>query len=268
MRRAPGFSLVELIVVILILGIVSAGTAAYIVHGMQAYTDTVRRDRLTATARAATERVVRELRNALPNSIRLATDTSGGVTTACLEFIPVERASAYREDLAPQGNISAFSAVPFAPPGAGNRFVVVYPYAVGPLYDAANPGPVGGFDPASNTLAGNVQLSAPHHFNRDSPRRRFFVTTAPVSFCIDDAAGQLNRYGGYGFTSAPAAPPAATPVLLGERLQLQDGGAAVTPFAWDPGSLTRAGVVTLDFRFMEEGEWVRLRQEVQIRNAP
>ena len=266
--RARGFSLIELIVVILILGIVSAGTAIYIVRGMQAYTDTVRRDRLTATARAATERVVRELRNALPNSIRITTDSAGGVTTACIEFVPVERASAYQDDLAPQGSITRFDAVPFSPPPAGNRFVVVYPYATTPLYASGNPGPVAGFDAASNTLAGEVRLTAAHRFAHDSPQRRFFIGTDPVSFCIDDGSGQLNRYGGYGFTAVPAAPPTAAPALLGENLQLIDGSAAVVPFAWDPGSLTRAGVVTLDFRFMEEGEWVRLRQEVQIRNAP
>ncbi len=264
MRHAAGFSLVELIVVILVLGIVSAGTAIYIVRGMQAYTDTVRRDRLTATARAATERVVRELRNALPNSIRVATDAG----VACIEFIPVDSASAYLEDLAPQGSLSAFNAVPYAPPPAGNRYVVVYPYATAPLYAAANPGPVAAYDPASNAAAGEVRLAGAHAFAHDSPRRRFFLTGAPVSFCIDGASGRLERYTGYGFTAAPAAPPAATPSLLAEHLQLVDGGAAVTPFAWDPGSLTRAGVVTLDLRYMEEGEWVRLRQEVQIRNAP
>ncbi len=266
--RHRGFSLIELIVVILILGIIGAGTAIYIVRGMQAYTDSVRRDRLAATARAATERVVRELRNALPNSIRISTGSAAGVTTACIEFVPVERASAYRNALAPQGSITRFDAVPFAPPTAGNRFVVIYPYAMPPLYAGGNPGPVAGFDATSNTLAGEVRLAAAHRFAHDSPQRRFFVTTAPVSFCIDDGTGQLNRYGGYGFSAAPSAPPAATPALLGEHLQLLDGGAAVTPFAWNPGSLTRAGVVTLDFRFMEEGEWVRLRQEVQIRNAP
>jgi len=250
--RDRGFSLIELIVVILILGIIGAGTAIYIVRGMQAYTDTVRRDRLTAMARAATERVVRELRNALPNSIRITTDSAGGVTTACIEFVPVERASAYRDALAPRGSITRFDAVPFDPPLAGTR----------------NPGPVAGFDAASNTLAGEVRLSAAHRFAHDSPQRRFFIATDPVSFCIDDGTGQLNRYGGYGFTAAASAPPTATPALLGEHLQLIDGGTAVVPFAWDPGSLTRAGIVTLDFRFMEEGEWVRLRQEVQIRNAP
>ncbi len=268
MRRAGGFSLIELIVVILILAIVSAGTAIYIVRGMQAYTDTVRRDRLAATARAATERVVRELRNALPNSIRVTTDSAGGITTACLEFVPVIRASAYLDDLAPQGSLTAFTAAPFDNPGGTGLFVVIYPYATAPLYAGGDPGPVAAFDPASNTAGGEVRLAAAHRFAHDSPRHRLFLAEAPVSFCIDDGTGRLNRYAGYGFTASPAAPPAAAPALLGEHLQLSDGGAAVTPFAWDPGSPIRAGVITLDFRFMEAGEWVRLRQEVQIRNAP
>jgi len=267
-HRQPGFSMIELIVVITVLGILAAGTAIYLVRSMQAYTDAVRRDALTALARAATERVVRELRNAVPNSIRIATLSSAGVTTHCLEFMPIRRASAYL-DLPLTTAISSFLAVPYGNPGPGNLHVVVYPYATSPLYAGGSPGQVADYDTtASDPATGTVRLNPAHQFNFASARKRFFIVTDPVSFCIDDGSNRLNRHATYGIVQPQAVPPAGTPALLAENIYLLDGGASVTPFRYDPGDLSRAGVVTLDFRFMQEGEWVRLRQEVQIRNAP
>lgn len=105
MRRFPrqyGFTLVEMVVVIVVLGAISAGTAMYIVRSMEAYSDTVRRDQLTSTARIAVEKMTRELRNALPNSIRV--DNSGG--THCIEFFPVQSGSSYESVPRTAANIS------------------------------------------------------------------------------------------------------------------------------------------------------------------
>ncbi len=272
-NRQSGFSLIELVVVITILGLIAAGTAIYIVQTTQAYSDSARRDQITSLARTATERVVREVRNALPNSIRLTTTTTAGVTTACIEFFPVVRASAYT-DLPLTAASTSFPAVPFAGPGGGTFHIVVYPYAPAPLYNTGSPGQVADFDPASNTAAGEVLLNPAHQFTFASSRQRFFLVADPVSFCIDDGNNQLNRYADYGIDASASAPPElttgvpATPALLADDIYLQDNATAVTPFTYTPGSLSRAAVVKLDFRFMQDGEWVRLQQEVQLRNAP
>jgi len=272
MRKTIGFSLIEVIVVIAVLGIITAGTAIYIVNSMQAYSDSMRRDQIASLARVATERVVRELRNALPNSVRIQTTSVAGTTTHCLEYFPVVRASAYL-DLPTTAPTISFAAVPFASPGAGSFHVVVYPYAATPLYAAVNPGQVANFDNASNTLAGKVRLSPAHQYSYASSRQRFFVVAQPVSFCIDDGTNRLNRYSAYGIDSSQSAPPQVTPGVpavparLADNVYLADGG-AVIPFRYTPGSQSRAALVMLDFRFMQDGEWVRLHQEVQLRNAP
>ena len=259
-----GFSLVELIVVIVVLGVISAGTAIYIVRSMEAYSATVRRDQLTSTARAAVERMVRELRNALPNSIRV--DNSGG--THCLEFLPIDQGSSYQSIPLTAANVS-FSAVPYSTPNASTAYVVVYPYNTQTLYAKNNPGPVADYDNAtSNPGAGEVYLAGGgHRFTQSSPRKRFFITGPPVSYCVTPT-GDLQRYQGYSINSNQPVPPAGTPALLAEGVQLNDGGSAITPFSYSPGSLQRSGVVTLDLRFMQDNEWVRLLHEVQIRNAP
>lgn len=262
-----GFNLIELTLVIVVLAIISAGTASYIVDSMRSYSDSARREQITSEARAALERVVRELRNALPNSIRIQTDLSGGITTHCIEFFPVKRGSAYL-DLNTSAATVSFSAVPFSSPGAGNHYVVVYPYATTPLYSSSNPGLLTGFNNASNTAAGEVLLSGSHRFNLSSARKRFYITESPVSFCINSGNQSLNRYNNYGININQPAPPAGTIGLLANNIWLLDNGTNVIPFTYSAGSLSRAAVVKLDFRFMQSGEWVRITQEVQIRNAP
>lgn len=273
-QRQAGFTLIELIVVIVVLGAITAGTALYVVRSMEAYSDTVRRDQLTSGARIAVEKMTRELRNALPNSVSICPDPDGthprcNLTTNdthCIEFFPVESGSSY--DSVPRTAASiSFAAIAYAAPQTPAH-VAVYPHATQPLYTHNNPGPLAGYDPAnSEPASGVVYLDSDHRFTHDSPRKRFFLTGEPVSYCVS-LDGRLQRYQGYGIHSDQPVPPDVTGALLAENIQLSDEGDAVTPFAYTAGSLQRSAVVTLDLRFMEEGEWVRLLHEVQIRNVP
>ncbi len=263
LSRQSGFTLVELVVVIVVLGAISAGTAVYIVRSMEAYSDTVRRDQLTSTARVAVEKITRELRNALPNSIRV--DNSGG--TQCIEFFPVDSASSYQSIPTTAANIS-FAGVAYVPPQQSPVHVAVYPYVTQSLYDNNNPGPLTDYDTGNSDPAnGIVQFTGNHRFTHQSPRKRFFLTGPPVSYCLA-TDGNLRRYQSYSINSSQPVPPAGGGDLLAENLQLNDGGTAVTPFRYDPGSLQRNGVVTLDLRVRQDNEWVRLLHEVQIRNVP
>jgi len=248
--------------VIVVLGAISAGTALYVVRSMEAYSDTVRRDQLTSGARVAVERLTRELRNALPNSVRV--DNSAG--THCIEFFPVQSGSSYDAVPRTAANIS-FAAIAYAAPQTP-AYVAVYPHATQPLYTHNNPGPLAGYDPANSKPAnGVVYLDNNHRFTHDSPRKRFYLAGGPVSYCVSPD-GKLQRYRGYGIISSQPVPPGVNGALLAENIQLSDGGNAVTPFTYTAGSLQRNAVVTLDLRFMEDSEWVRLLHEVQIRNVP
>lgn len=268
MRRfipQSGFTLVELVVVIVVLGAISAGTAVYIVRSMEAYSDTVRRDQLTSTARIAVEKITRELRNALPNSVRTYNNDQ------CIQFIPVKRGSSYHNIPLTAANIS-FSAIENHSPD-NPIYVVVYPYSSVQLYidETITPPPPGSIVEFSNydPSTGTVTLGQNYRFSHGSPRKRFYFTAAPVSYCIT-GSGELMRYNNNstGNLNQQPTPPGSDWSLVAKNIQLADGGNPISPFIYSEGTLQRNGVVTLDLRVRQDNEWVRLLHEVQIRNVP
>jgi len=89
MRSQRGFTLVELIMVIVLLGVVGGMVSVFMKGPIDAYLDSGRRAALTDVADTTVRRMARDVRSALPNSIR----TSG---TNCLEFIPTKTGGRYR----------------------------------------------------------------------------------------------------------------------------------------------------------------------------
>ncbi|MEH6814446.1 MAG: prepilin-type N-terminal cleavage/methylation domain-containing protein, partial [Motiliproteus sp.] len=57
-----GFTLVELIIVIVVMGILSFGMVQFILNSSDAYSDAARRERMGSTGRAAIEKMAREIR--------------------------------------------------------------------------------------------------------------------------------------------------------------------------------------------------------------
>ena len=75
-NKSAGFTLIELVIVILILGILSFVLVNILRGPMQAHLDVERRARLVDIAETALQRMTREIRLALPNSIRLSGTTA------------------------------------------------------------------------------------------------------------------------------------------------------------------------------------------------
>ena len=91
MRRATGFTLVELVTSLIILAIVSVGISGFIRSSMQIFNDVTEREQLLGDSQFAVERLTREIRNAIPNSVRLAGDAS----VHCLQYIPIDYSTFY-----------------------------------------------------------------------------------------------------------------------------------------------------------------------------
>ncbi|MEI7428859.1 MAG: prepilin-type N-terminal cleavage/methylation domain-containing protein, partial [Betaproteobacteria bacterium] len=87
-----GFTLVEMIVVIVIAGIVAGMVAVFIRSPVEGYMDAQRRAELTDVADTAVRRMARDIRSALPNSVRTSDDGSG----LCVEYMPTKIGARYR----------------------------------------------------------------------------------------------------------------------------------------------------------------------------
>lgn len=88
-RFSAGFTLIELIMVIVITGIIAGMVAVFIKTPVDAYFSTVRRAELSEEADSALRFVARDMQSALPNSIIC--------TGSGLQFLSIRSAGRYRE---------------------------------------------------------------------------------------------------------------------------------------------------------------------------
>ena len=91
-RFQRGFTLIEMVVVIVITGIVAGMVAVFIKLPVQGYVDAARRAELTDIADTAVRRMTRDLRLAVPNSVRVR--QVGAVFY--LEFLETKTGGYYR----------------------------------------------------------------------------------------------------------------------------------------------------------------------------
>jgi MSHA biogenesis protein MshO len=260
-------TLIELVIVITITAIIAGAVAVFISRPIEGYIDASRRAELTDIADTALRRMTRDLRTALPNSIRI-TENPGGSGIFYLEFLQASGGGRYRAalDSGGAGNILDFTAadasfeVIGAPPTVNVGDSVV-------IYNLASSGAVAnaysGDNRAAASIAGNtVTLSPAKQFPFPSPGSRFQVVPHAVTYACNPATGELRRYWSYGINPAQATPPVtANNALLATSV-------AGCGFAYATGAGLRTGVVTLTLRIEQVGEPIRLFQQVHVNNVP
>lgn len=93
--RQTGFTLVEMVMVIVILGVIGSMAAVFMRGPIDAYFAVARRAALSDLADTVFRRLERDVRKSLPNSVR--TPSTAGANQ-CLEFIPTKTGGRYRAD--------------------------------------------------------------------------------------------------------------------------------------------------------------------------
>lgn len=268
LARPRGFTLVEAIAVMAIIGILGAIVAAFIRVPVDGYFDTVRRAQLTDTADTALRRVTRDLRLALPNSVRVA--NVGG--RAYLEFLETRSGGRYRAE--PDGS-GAGDALDFVS-GTDASFDVLGPpvsLATGDqivVYNLGIPGAdayAGDNRRAYAGAAGSVSTIAfsanGSPFPLASPGHRFQVIATPVTYECEPAAKVLRRHWGYAIGASQPTPPAGgSSALLAEDVE-------ACSFTYDPDvAHRRSGLVSVTLRLRSSGEDVYLFQQAHVSNVP
>lgn len=262
-----GFTLVEVVVVILVIGVLGALGARFITQPAESYVAQTRRAQLVDSAESALRRMQRDVRLALPNSLRVG---GGG---QYLEMLETSDGGRYRAETDGAGaDILDFSTADTgfdvlgglrAAPAAGAGIAIYNLTASGASGNAYLPG-ADNMVPAavgSTTAHVNLDLSANPAFQyaRPSPFQRFFVVDGPVTYACE--GGRLNRYSGYASGALQPTPPAGGVALVTDYVDQ-------CAFSYTPGVSQRAGLVTMRLTLADAGESVTLLHQVHVVNAP
>lgn len=268
--RVAGFSLVELIVVIMVVGILAGIVAVFIRNPLEGYMAAARRAELTDTADGALVRIARDLRTALPNSVRV---TQVG-SAYYLEYLPIEDGGRYRAEQTgaaagdsldfTSGAEASFDVLGPAVSAAASQYLVVYNLGLDADSSAWQGGNRRGVT-SSGAVANLAFMSTGSALPLESPGHRFYLVSTPVSYVCDPAAGTVRRYSGYGAPSAaqPTSFGSGTNALLANRVK-------ACSFIYAAGASQRLGQLTLWLQLEnsegDNAEQVSLYREVVVNN--
>ncbi len=292
---SKGFTLIELIVVVVLLGVMAAGAGMLISKPIEAYSDQVRRQQLVDSAEMSLRKITADIRRALPNSIRIVNNQPA---SWALEMVNTVDGARYRDEPDSVGGVFNTEAQTLNFSAPDNSFnllgsfsvlnittypetlplrAVVYNTNNATIYSQAaldtSPGIISavGLTVNSDGKEERVTLSTPHQFSFQSPGQRLFIVDGPLSYICDNATGRLSRYSGYAFQISQASTD-SVPELA--ALAGVVGGAVATQVSqcnidYQPGTAQRAGLITLEISITDaQGESVRLLQQVHVDNQP
>lgn len=277
-----GFTLIELVVVMVLLGVMAVGISGFMGVSTQIYVNVSDRDELMSTARFVVERINREVRQAVPNSIRIATSGDGDVQ--CLEFMSIAASSVYVElPIAPESDDTSNDSwlIPFLDSN-GNTYVcrrcsdvwgLVYPLNTNELYknsygDTGKIFEVSRVDLATGSSQSQIFWQQSNVlFDEASPTERLYIVEEQISYCLIDQ--QIRRYANNvssNIGDATQLTPPNNGVLMAEFLaELADSGDV---FNYTPSTLQRNAIVQVNLHFHRHDENIVFNNEVHIQNVP
>lgn len=277
--RQCGFTLVELVLVIALAGVVAVLISTVLSRPLQGFVDQSRRAELTDQAATALNRMARDIRMAVPNSVRESPGTNG------LDFVPLHEVGRYQGSLDEHGvlhdppicdtdpcrismvtDLEAASVVE-------SRWLVIYNLGAesgGVPVDGQNlwayqaPGVV---TPSNARFELDVSGSSQRLVVKDaigfrfafaSPQRRLYLAREAVRYRCDLATGVLWRET---FDTLDLTKPPLSRTPLADSV-------SHCAFTYQHGTHTRNALITLRLSLSKGGETISLVQQVHVDNAP
>lgn len=282
-QRQRGFTLIEAIMVITITGIIAGVVALFMRTPIQSYFDVERRAEMTDTADTALRRIGRDVRLALPNSVRVRDDDEG----RAIEFLQTRTGGRYRAAAdpskatgSPPGNDplqfesvdeNSFDLLGQAITFKSGDWIVFSNFGI-PGNDAYEDAPSNrrDYNGPIGTDQTNVQISPdnPLPLSSASPGHRFQVVDTPVTYRCDDKI--LTRYWDYSISSTQLKNPPTDGLNKDGPLSavLAQGDKIKCIFTYTVGVSQRNSLVSMQISITKKGETVSLYHEVHVSNAP
>lgn len=289
--RQRGFTLIELIVVIIITAIVAGMVTVFIRAPIQSYLDVSARAELADAADLVSRRITRDVRLALPNSVRVTSNSSGSF----LELLLTKTGGRYLSEDDPNtipGNVLAFD--PSTPEAKLNMFTIVgaAPSGVqtivpGDFIVVNNLGdqpPVDAYDCSGQcnraqvaSISGNDVTLVKNPFVAQTPSMpslsyRFQVVSTVVTYhCAPNAngTGTLTRYAGY--VIQPAQPVSTAALTGAPSAALMANQVARCAFSFATLPNLQRGLASVSLTLGAPGGnagQITLVQQAQVNNSP
>jgi MSHA biogenesis protein MshO len=281
--------------VFVIMGILSGTVLVFMQRTFSGYETSRARLVLADQGRLALNRLKREVRLSLPNSVRLT--SAGGLYY--LEFAPVVTAGRYRA-----GSVAGADASPTCPvdtAGLSDNGVLTIGSAdtcfktLGPLdttgsaagdwvvvfnagsgytgadYYETGAATGGNKSKLVSTTVGAAEtkiLFESAAFTWDSPGHRFFIAKSPVSYVCDPTAGTMRRWTGYAVQASQ--PTSMISGLAGATSSILSKGLASCKIGYAPSSIANQyGLVTIMMQLQSaNGDSFVLEAQTQVANIP
>jgi len=302
MKPQRGFTLVEMIIVIVITGIIAGMVAMFIRAPVQGYVDSARRAEMSDIADTALRRMGRDLRTAVPNSVRMLTPAG----STYVEFLPTRDGGRYRVndnggtacDAIAAGDDLDFGAADtcFAIVGTPITFTAGDGIVVGSTQSSGNspyctattcvvagvtePGALRAYTGAVGAQPIVVMAGAARfHSSTELDGHRFEVVPveqeAVTYACVNPGGGacgvdangdgtcQLTRFWSYGFNPTQLAPAA----LAAPSAAILANRVSNCNFVYDTNN-ARNSLLATSLTITRDNESVNLYHEVHINNIP
>jgi MSHA biogenesis protein MshO len=257
--------MIELVMVIVIMGVIGGMVAMFMKSPIDAYFDSARRAALTDVADTTVRRIARDIRKALPNSVRVPNNQ-------CLEFIPTKIGGRYRTEDATVGDgtrldftaadtgfnmFGSNNALPADQRIVQDDVIAVYNLGIigSDAYNQDNTSAVSGA-PVDGTET-QIPINS-KQFPLASGGNRFHVVPKDEKVVAYVCTGdQLRRTASTTFASACP----ATGAVLADRV-------SSCTFVYNGSDLQRNALVQITLQFAENNETMSLYHEVHVNNTP
>jgi MSHA biogenesis protein MshO len=282
--KCNGFTLIEMITVIVLLGIIAGILTPFISKAMQAYTHSKARASLVAKGRLAMERLAREVRLAVPNSLVVLTSVTPGDG---IEFLRSRAGGRYVERFDSFGAEFANTTLRFRKnANMSNLYILGLGLSInaGELLVIGNTSPadllgsppdsvvsltsVSNTNPAAwpvgdGTAQGQIlNFSTSRQFRTESPGRHFSIADQTIEVGL--SAANLRWFSATGLSDYDGAVD-----WSGSDPSLTDSVSAIS-FIYAPGNPQSTGVLRVDLQLTDAAtnQSIQLYREIHVRNTP